>query len=56
LPHAQQVRAAGNDSRVGTLALAAALLLLAAGLVLERAGVDPGRDRRERSEGRADGR
>ena len=42
LPHAQQVRAAGNDSRVGTLALAAALLLLAAGLVLERAGVDPG--------------
>lgn len=55
LPHAQQVRVAGNDSRVGMLALAAALLLLAAGLLLERAGVDPGRERRERSEGRADG-
>jgi hypothetical protein len=47
VPAADRVRAAGHDTTVGSLLLAAALVLVAAGLLLERAGVDPGRDRRE---------
>lgn len=39
------VAAATDDARVGALLLAAALLLVVAGLLLERAGIDPGRDR-----------
>lgn len=47
LPDVRTVRAAGHDARVGTLLLAATILLVTAGLLLERAGVDPGRDRRD---------
>lgn len=46
-PEADTVRAAGSDARVGVLLLASALLVVVAGLVLERAGVDPNRDRRD---------
>jgi hypothetical protein len=48
LPDVRTVHAASNDARVGALLLAAALLLVVAGLLLERAGIDPGRDRDER--------
>lgn len=41
LPEAGEVAAARNDAKVSALLLAAALLLAGAGLVLERAGVDP---------------
>jgi hypothetical protein len=41
LPDARMVKAAGNDLRVGVLLLVAALMLVGAGLVLERAGIDP---------------
>lgn len=40
-PDARTIRAAGNDTRVGAFLLGSALLLLAAGLLLERAGIDP---------------
>src|SRR3954454_22847953 len=39
LPDASTVRAAEHDARVGGLLLAAALLIVAAGLLLERAGL-----------------
>lgn len=52
LPEAGSVRAASSDTRVGFLLLAAALLVAGAGLVLERAGIDPNRDDRERDRGR----
>ena len=42
LPEASTVRAAANDARVGGFLLGAAVLLVVAGLLLERAGVDPG--------------
>jgi len=42
IPDAGTVRAATNDVRVGVLVLLASGLLLAAGLLLERAGIDPG--------------
>jgi hypothetical protein len=45
-PDADTVRSAASDTRVGIFVLVAALLLVAAGLLLERAGVDPSsRDR-----------
>jgi hypothetical protein len=47
LPNVRTVRADAHDARVAGLLLAASLLLVAAGLLLERAGMDPGRDRRE---------
>lgn len=47
LPDVRTVRAASHDAKVGTLLLAAAVLLVAAGLLLERAGVDPGHDRHD---------
>ncbi len=47
LPDVRTVRAASHDAKVGTLLLAATLLLVTAGLLLERAGVDPGRDRQD---------
>jgi hypothetical protein len=48
-PDASTIRSAANDTRVAALLLAAALLLGAAGVFLERAGIDPGsRDRDER--------
>lgn len=46
VPEAGAVRAAANDARVGVLLLGSAILVTAAGLVLERAGIDPNRDRR----------
>lgn len=42
LPEADTISAAAQDARVGALLLGAALAVLAAGLLLERAGVDPG--------------
>lgn len=44
LPDVGTVRAAASDARVGALLLLAAVLLVVAGLLLERAGVDPGTD------------
>jgi hypothetical protein len=41
------VRAVGHDLQVTVLVLAAAVLLIAAGLWLERAGVDPSSQRRQ---------
>jgi Protein of unknown function (DUF3180) len=48
LPDAGTVRAASHDAKVASALLAAAILLVGAGLLLERAGVDPGSDRDER--------
>ncbi|HEY2271457.1 MAG TPA: DUF3180 domain-containing protein [Jatrophihabitantaceae bacterium] len=50
LPDASTVRAAANDTRVGLLLLGSTILALAAGLVLERAGIDPNRDRHDPSD------
>lgn len=47
LPDAATVAAAAHDSRVGGLLFAACALLVAGGLLLERAGIDPGRDRED---------
>ena len=44
LPDAGRTPAAGNDLRVGLVLLAVTGLLLAAGLALERAGIDPAHD------------
>jgi hypothetical protein len=41
-PDAGTVHSAASDARVGVFLLVAALLLVFAGLLLERAGVDPG--------------
>jgi hypothetical protein len=50
LPDVGAVHAATHDSLVGVSVLAASLLLVGAGLWLERAGVDPGNGpRRERT-------
>jgi hypothetical protein len=42
LPDAGRTTAAGHDLRVGLALIAASVLLLGAGLMLERAGIDPG--------------
>ena len=47
IPEAGDVRAAANDTKVGVLLLASTILVTAAGILLERAGIDPNRDRRE---------
>ena len=44
-PRAGTVTAAGHDTRVAVLLMIGSGLLVAAGLVLERAGIDPNRDR-----------
>lgn len=49
-PDAGMVRAAASDTRVGALLLASTVLAVAAGLLLERAGVDPNRDRHDRAD------
>lgn len=41
MPESGQPNTAGNDLRIGYLVLVLAAVLLAAGLVLERAGIDP---------------
>jgi hypothetical protein len=50
VPEAGSVRAAANDTRVGALLLAATILLVLAGLLLERAGIDPNREHRRREQ------
>lgn len=47
LPDVGTVRVAAHDATVGALLLAAGLLLVLTGIMLERAGLDPGRDRRD---------
>jgi hypothetical protein len=44
LPDVRVVRVAQHDARVATLLFVAAVVLVVAGLLLERAGVDPNRD------------
>jgi hypothetical protein len=46
LPSSGQDNTAGDDLTVGYLLLVVTAVLLAAGLVLERAGIDPGHERR----------
>jgi hypothetical protein len=43
------VSAAAHDTRVGAFLLMASAALVAAGLFLERAGIDPNRHRHERA-------
>jgi hypothetical protein len=43
LPDADRTDAAGHDLRVGIAVLVVSVILVGAGLVLERAGIDPGR-------------
>jgi hypothetical protein len=45
LPDSGRTSAAGHDLRVGLVVLAATVLLAGAGLLLERAGIDPNRGR-----------
>jgi hypothetical protein len=52
IPEAGDVRAAANDTKVGILLLASAILVTVAGIVLERAGIDPNRERRDRDDRR----
>lgn len=47
LPDVRVVRVAASDARVATLLLVASGFLVVVGLLLERAGVDPGRDRHQ---------
>ena len=47
LPDVRAVTARAHDAEVAGLLLGACLLLVGAGLLLERAGIDPGRDRNE---------
>jgi hypothetical protein len=50
-PRAGTVTAAGHDTRVAVLLMVGSGFLIVAGLLLERAGIDPNRDRdRDRSE------
>lgn len=44
-PRAGSVTAAGHDTRVAVLLMIGSGVLVVAGLVLERAGIDPNRDR-----------
>ena len=46
LPDVSTVQAAGHDAVVGGLLLGASVLLVVAGLLLERSGIDPGSDER----------
>jgi hypothetical protein len=48
LPDAGQIRAVAHDVEVAAALLAACVLVTVAGLLLERAGVDPNRDREGR--------
>ena len=47
LPDVRMIDVAGHDATVAALLFAASLLLVLAGLLLERAGIDPGHDQRE---------
>jgi 4-amino-4-deoxy-L-arabinose transferase-like glycosyltransferase len=48
LPDVRALKAAANDTAVGSVILAAAVALVIAGLLLERAGIDPGSDKDSR--------
>lgn len=48
LPDVSTVDVARHDLTIGALSMGVALLLVAAGLLLERAGVDPNSERRDR--------
>jgi Protein of unknown function (DUF3180) len=48
LPDVRTIDVAGHDTTVGALLFAAAALLVVGGLLLERAGIDPNRDRQDR--------
>jgi len=48
-PDAHVVRQAATDTRVASLLLGAALLVVVAGLVLERSGIDPNREKQDGS-------
>ncbi|HEY2298374.1 MAG TPA: DUF3180 domain-containing protein [Jatrophihabitans sp.] len=52
LPDAGDVRAAANDARVGLFLLASTILVTVAGIVLERAGIDPNSERSDRDDRR----
>ena len=52
LPDVSAVSAAAHDAGVAVVLFVACAALTAAGLLLERAGVDPGSDERRRSVGR----
>ncbi|MDT4891882.1 MAG: hypothetical protein QOE97_917 [Pseudonocardiales bacterium] len=52
LPDAGQVTAAANDALVAALLFGAAVLLVVAGLALERAGIDPNRHNGQDERGR----
>jgi Protein of unknown function (DUF3180) len=47
LPDVRTVTARAHDAKVAGLLLGTCILLVGAGLLLERAGIDPGRDRQE---------
>jgi hypothetical protein len=48
LPDVRVVRVAASDARVASILFGASALLVVAGLLLERAGIDPGQDERRR--------
>jgi hypothetical protein len=50
VPDAGRVTAAGDVAEVGWFLLGSTILVVAAGLLLERAGIDPNRDRHDRSD------
>jgi hypothetical protein len=52
IPEAASVRAASHDARSGAVFAATAALIVIAGLLLERAGLDPNHDRRDGDNGR----
>jgi hypothetical protein len=52
VPDASTVRAAASDARAGAVLFGAAALVTWAGVVLERAGLDPNRDRQPRDDDR----
>jgi hypothetical protein len=48
IPDSRTIKAAAGDTRVGIVVLIVAVLLVVAGLLLERAGIDPNRNDRDR--------
>jgi hypothetical protein len=48
LPDVRALKAAANDTAVASVVLGAAVALVVAGLLLERAGIDPGSDQNSR--------
>lgn len=48
LPDVADIKVAAHDTTVGAFLCGAALLLVGAGLLLERAGIDPGSDEQKR--------